>query len=62
MLILVSKVFEPKQKDGYMKWTKREVNWYLAENRMLFASFDEMEICKWNIVFQWILSRREETN
>ena len=46
-----------KDDEEVTKWTYREINWYLAENRLLFATNDKLEICKWNLVFKWLLQK-----
>jgi len=42
--------------EEYMKWTQREINWYLAEDRLLFGSDKEVEIHKWDLVFQQLIN------
>lgn len=51
---------EDAEEGAVKKWTYREVNWYLAEDRLLFASDDELEICRWNVLFQWLLERAKQ--
>ena len=60
--LIVSRKLESKSKVlddvplAGVEWTQREINWYLAEDRFLFGANDELEVHKWLLVFQWILS------
>jgi hypothetical protein len=41
-------------------WTNRELEWYFAEDRFLFAGLDEEECDRWVCVMNWLLARQEE--
>ncbi len=66
--VTTSKQFEsigsPKEAKvaSYVEWTKREVDWYFAEDRFLFASDDEVETQRWALAFQWVLSHMQKQN
>ena len=41
-------------------WTNRELEWYFAEDRFLFAANNEEECDRWVCIMNWLLARREE--
>ncbi len=41
-------------------WTNRELEWYFAEDRFLFAALSEEECDRWVCIMNWLLSRLEE--
>ena len=41
-------------------WTNRELEWYFAEDRFLFAAANEDECDKWVCIMNWLLARIEE--
>lgn len=41
-------------------WTNRELEWYFAEDRFLFAALNEDECDRWVCIMNWLLARREE--
>lgn len=41
-------------------WTNRELEWYFAEDRFLFAANNEDECDKWVCIMNWLLARIEE--
>lgn len=41
-------------------WTNRELEWYFAEDRFLFAALNEDECDKWVCIMNWLLARIEE--
>ena len=41
-------------------WTNRELEWYFAEDRFLFAAAREDECDRWVCIMNWLLSRNEE--
>ncbi len=48
-----------REEVGHAEWTRREIDWYLAEDRFLFLSEDEAEVQKWVLAFQWLLAHKE---
>jgi len=40
---------------GMHTWSNRELEWYLAEERMLFATKTEIECDRWVILLNWLL-------
>jgi hypothetical protein len=38
-------------------WTNRELEWYFAEDRYLFAGANEEECDKWVCIMNWLLTR-----
>lgn len=43
-------------------WTNRELEWYFAEDRFLFAANTEEECDKWVCISNWLLAKMEEEN
>ena len=44
-------------------WTNREMEWYFAEDRFLFAAPGNEEDCdRWVCVMNWLLARMDEEN
>lgn len=43
-------------------WTNRELEWYFAEDRFLFAALNEEDCDKWVCIMNWLLARKEEEN
>lgn len=41
-------------------WTNRELEWYFAEDRFLFAALNEDECDRWVCIMNWLLARQEE--
>lgn len=41
-------------------WTNRELEWYFAEDRFLFAAMNEEDCDKWVYITNWLLARMEE--
>ena len=41
-------------------WTNRELEWYFAEDRFLFAAFNEEECDKWVCILNWLIARQDE--
>ena len=41
-------------------WTNRELEWYYAEDRFLFAAKNENDSDKWVCIFNWLLARMDE--
>lgn len=41
-------------------WTNRELEWYFAEDRFLFAADNEDDCDKWVCIMNWLLARIEE--
>lgn len=41
-------------------WTNRELEWYFAEDRFLFAALNEDECDRWVTIMNWLLARKEE--
>ena len=41
-------------------WTNRELEWYYAEDRFLFAALNEDDCDKWVCIMNWLLARIEE--
>jgi hypothetical protein len=41
-------------------WTNRELEWYFAEDRFLFAALSEDECDRWVTIMNWLLARKEE--
>ena len=41
-------------------WTNRELEWYFAEDRFLFAGGNEQDCDKWVCIMNWLLARRDE--
>jgi hypothetical protein len=41
-------------------WTNRELEWYYAEDRFLFAAMNEDECDRWVCIMNWLLARQEE--
>ena len=39
-------------------WTKREIHWYLSENRFLFMAQSEENLAKWLFVLNWIINSK----
>jgi len=42
-------------------WTNRELEWYFAEDRFLFAATNEEDCDKWVCITNWLLARMDET-
>jgi hypothetical protein len=40
-------------------WTNRELEWYFAEDRFLFAATNEADCDKWVCIMNWLLARME---
>jgi len=47
------------KEEAVTRWTYREISWYLTENRLLFTTEDELEVHKWDLLFQWLLRKDE---
>ena len=43
-------------------WTNRELEWYFAEDRFLFAAFNEEECDRWVCILNWLIARGEEVD
>jgi len=41
-------------------WTNRELEWYFAEDRFLFAATNEDDCDKWVCIMNWLLARMAE--
>lgn len=41
-------------------WTNRELEWYFAEDRFLYAATNEDECDRWVCIMNWLLARNEE--
>lgn len=41
-------------------WTNRELEWYFAEDRFLFAALNEDECDRWVAIMNWLLARLED--
>lgn len=41
-------------------WTNRELEWYFAEDRFLFAAVNEDDCDKWVCIMNWLLARQDE--
>jgi len=41
-------------------WTNRELEWYFAEDRFLFAATNEDDCDRWVCIMNWLLARIEE--
>lgn len=41
-------------------WTNRELEWYYAEDRFLFAAMNEDDCDRWVCIMNWLLARIEE--
>eukprot|EP00347_Sterkiella_histriomuscorum_P001040 403373572 len=41
-------------------WTNRELEWYFAEDRFLFAAKDEEECDRWVCILNWLISANED--
>jgi hypothetical protein len=41
-------------------WTNRELEWYYAEDRFLFAALNEDDCDKWVCIMNWLIARMEE--
>ncbi len=41
-------------------WTNRELEWYFAEDRFLFAATCEEDCDRWVCVMNWIITHMEE--
>jgi hypothetical protein len=41
-------------------WTNRELEWYFAEDRFLFAATNEPDCDKWVCIMNWLLARMDE--
>ena len=41
-------------------WTNRELEWYFAEDRFLFAATNEDDADKWVCIMNWLLARKAE--
>ena len=49
-----------KSLSSNITWTNRELEWYFAEDRFLFAATNEDDCDKWVCIFNWLLARIEE--
>ncbi len=49
-------VAESEKEKRYFEWSKREMSWYKSENRLLLMAANAMELQKWLIVLQWVIS------
>ena len=38
-------------------WTNRELEWYFAEDRFLFAATNEEDVDRWVCIMNWIITR-----
>ena len=43
-------------------WTNRELEWYFAEDRFLFAAKDEDECDRWVCIMNWLLAANDDDN
>ena len=43
-------------------WTNRELEWYYAEDRFLFAAKNEVDCDKWVCIVNWLLARMDESD
>ena len=41
-------------------WTNRELEWYFAEDRFLFAAKDEDECDRWVCIMNWLLAANDD--
>ena len=41
-------------------WTNRELEWYYAEDRFLFAALNEDDSDKWVCIINWLLAKIED--
>lgn len=41
-------------------WTNRELEWYFAEDRFLFAAKNEEECDRWVCILNWLLAANED--
>mmetsp|Transcript_6975 Transcript_6975/g.5229 ORF Transcript_6975/g.5229 Transcript_6975/m.5229 type:complete len:105 (-) Transcript_6975:70-384(-) len=41
-------------------WTNRELEWYFAEDRFLFAATNEDDCDRWVCIMNWLLARIAE--
>ena len=41
-------------------WTNRELEWYFAEDRFLFAALNEEDCDKWVCIINWLIAQQEE--
>jgi len=48
-----------KNLGGNNTWTHRELEWYLAEDRYLFACLNEEECDRWVAMLNWVISKRQ---
>jgi len=45
---------------GFHTWNNRSLEWYLAEERMLFSAKTEAECNRWVFILNWLLQNKEE--
>lgn len=38
-------------------WTNRELEWYLAEERLLFACLSDEECDRWVCILNWLINK-----
>lgn len=41
-------------------WTNRELEWYYAEDRFLFAAQNEEDCDRWVCIMNWLLAHEED--
>jgi len=44
---------------GWNTWNNRELEWYLAESRMLFSANSEDDCNRWVMLLNWLLNRKK---
>ena len=54
---IVPTIIESLEVNPPMKWTQREIRWYLNEDRLLFGSDNELLIHKWSLLLQWLIQQ-----
>jgi len=42
---------------GHTTWTNRELEWYLAEERLLFSCLSEEECDRWVTLLHWLKNK-----
>lgn len=46
-----------KNLGGINTWSNRELEWYLAENRLLFSCFSDQECDRWVCMLNWMAKK-----
>ena len=48
-----------KNLGGMNTWSNRELEWYLAEDRLLFACLSNDECDRWVCMLNWLIEKRK---